>query len=225
MVNKRGIARDVLTWLLAFTLFPAIAVASGYSGGGVPTPVSIANGGTGNTTGTAAALVSTGGNTIIAVTDNLLLKMQGINGGSANQTEWHRGFDGATVGYVNNGGDTLNIPNVITSSNLICTGGNVSALQTNLSVAPTVVNGSAGTLSWVQTDIGSGFKRVVIHLAGYSASGTTVITPGTAFSFAPVVVTGTQGVSTLAATTTTTATTITVPIAATDTGFIIVEGY
>lgn len=87
--------------------------------------------------------------------------------------------------------------------------------------AVTTVAGSAGNLYWSMPETGSGLKKVVIVLDGYSAAGTTTITFPTAFLHTPDVFKG--GTITLSLTAPTT-TQIVIPISTLQTGTITIEG-
>lgn len=85
----------------------------------------------------------------------------------------------------------------------------------------TTVAGSAGSLKWSMPEQGTGHKKVVIDLAGYTNAGTTTITFPTAFANTPDTFKGGTVTLTLTAPTTTQ---IVIPISTAQTGTILVEG-
>ena len=88
--------------------------------------------------------------------------------------------------------------------------------------AATVVPGStSGDLSWIQSEQGAAYKRVVIYCN--ALLGTATVTFATAFLQTPVIVT-TSGLSG-ALITTGPSTTSCIVTGATSTGFLIIEGY
>jgi len=91
----------------------------------------------------------------------------------------------------------------------------------NSSAAFTTVNGSAGSYKWSMPFQGSSYKKVMIYLNGYTNAGTSAIVFPVAFTGTPVIV----GNNTTLTVSTISSTGLTIPIATTITGFLIVEGF
>jgi hypothetical protein len=125
------------------------------------------------------------------------------------------------------GGSTFYRPGSIYAKALLqsgdATNNTASALlfgSLNVTPVQTTLTGSAGTALCSQPLQGSGYKKVVIYLSGYTDTGTQTFTFPIAFSHTPYSYGLTAGVAGATVTTTTITFTVT-----TQTGFVFLEGY
>lgn len=97
----------------------------------------------------------------------------------------------------------------------------VTANAFNASTGQTTVSGTSGNYKWSQPFAGASYKQVIIYLNAYTNSSTSAIVFTTAFTQTPVV----SADSTTLTISTISNTGITIPIATSQSGFIILEGY
>lgn len=88
-------------------------------------------------------------------------------------------------------------------------------------VPQTTVSGSAGSYTWCQPVSGASWKKIIVRMSGYTNLSSSVITFPIPFVFTPAVMVNGSGLSIA----TMTATALTIPIATTASGFIILEGF